>query len=98
MVQKRPHLVRVTGNLGWADGFMRLLRVGGFGFVDARCIWQVMFAITLVNILPDRGNRLAAKLNTIGTHIGDQTGGLTANIDAFIEFLGNLHRAAGGKT
>ena len=35
--------------------------------------------------------RAFAKLDTIGTHIGDQAGCITADIDALIKALGDLH-------
>ena len=63
---------------------MRFLGICGLGFIDARRIWQVTLAETLVNILADRSNSFAAQLNTVGSHIGDQASGFAANIDAFI--------------
>ena len=42
-------------------------------------------------------HRLHAHLHAIGSHIGDQAGNLAANIDPFIQLLGNLHGSAGRK-
>ena len=37
--------------------------------------------------------RLARDLDTVGTHIGDQANGTTADIDALVEPLGDVHGA-----
>ena len=66
-------------------------------FIDPWRIWQVFVAKTLSDFLSDGRNSLAAKLNPVSSHVGDQAGRLRPDIDAFVELLGNLHSTAGRK-
>ena len=76
---------------------MRFLGVGRLGFVYARRLWQVTRAKPVGDVATQSRDRFTTQLDAVRTHIGDQTGGLTTNIDAFIQLLRDLHRAGGGK-
>src|SRR5690554_1284829 len=58
--------------------------------------------VVVAVILPDhpacRGDRLACNLDAVGSHVGDQTDSLAADVDTLIEPLRDLHGALGGKT
>ena len=97
MIEKGLHLFWVTRYGCWPDGLVRFLRIRGFGFVNPRRIRHIARAKSVTDITSDSGNGLIAKLNTICPHIGNQAGCLATYIDAFIEFLRNLHCPAGSK-
>ena len=42
-------------------------------------------------MVADRGDRLARHLHAVGPHVGDQAGGLAADIDALVELLRQPH-------
>ena len=90
-------LVRRPADVGRTDGLVSFLCVGGSRLVDPRAVRQVAVAETLADLAANRGKGLAAKLYAVCPHIGDETRGLGADIHTFIEFLRNLHRAAGRK-
>ena len=70
---------------------MRLLRVLDLALVFARRRRQVVGAVARRDMVADRGDRLARHLHAVGPHIGDQAGGLAADIDAFVELLRQPH-------
>ena len=80
-------------HVGRAHRLMGFLRVFGFGGVFARHTRQIERAEFFLDHRPARGNRLGSHIDTVCTHIGDQTHGLATDIDAFIETLGHLHGA-----
>ena len=98
MVEIGPYLVGGPADIGWPDGLMCLLGIGGLCLVNTWFFRDISRAIARTNIITQCGDGLGAKLNPISSHIGDQTGGLTANVDTFIELLGNLHGPASGET
>ena len=72
-------------------GVLRLARIrpGAFGHVIGS-IGRSDMAAGLID-------GLSGHLNAVGPHIGDQADGLAADVDAFIEALGDLHGLAGGE-
>ena len=72
---------------------MRFLGVLGLGRVDARLLRQIFLAEFLGDRAARRVDRLGRHLHAVGAHIGDEAGGLAADIDAFIEPLRDLHGA-----
>ena len=87
-----------AADIGWADGLVGFLRVGGRCAIDPRAVRQVPVAETLADLAAHRGQRLAAELHAVGPHIGDQACRLRSDIHALIKFLGDLHGAAGRKS
>ena len=74
---------------------MRLLGVLGLGLVVTRSLGDIFAAKTTGDDLARLYEGFRRGLDTVGPHIGDQTNGLAANIDAFIELLSCLHGALG---
>ncbi len=70
---------------------MRFLRVLGLGLVLARRVRHVGVAVILADHLARLGDRLRRDLHAVGSHIGDEAGGLAADVDAFIEPLRDAH-------
>ena len=70
---------------------MGFLSVFGAGFINPRRIWQVSVAMVTGNDPAHGGDRLLAHLHAIGSHIGDQTNGFTADINALIQALRDPH-------
>ena len=93
MIEERPDVVRMPGDIGWPDRFMRFLGVGRFGLVGARCGWHKIGTEPVTNSRANGANCLSAKLDAVGPHIGDQAGGFAANADPLIQLLGDLHGA-----
>ncbi len=77
------------------DGFVRFLRVLRLAGVDARRAGHIALAIALADDLARIGDAFGRHLHAIGTHIGDETDRLAADIDAFIKLLRDLHGALG---
>ncbi len=71
---------------------MRFLRVLGLGLVLARRVRHIGVAVILADHLARLRDRRAVDLHAVGSHIGDETGGLAADIDAFIKPLRDPHR------
>ena len=76
---------------------MRFLRIFGFGFVFANGGGKIILAETG----GDGGARIVQRfrrhVDSVGPHIGDQAGRLTANIDPLIKPLCGTHGASGIK-
>ena len=97
VIEKITNGVGRPRGVGRSDRLVRLLGVRGGGAVDPRRIGKVAVAKTLADLAAHAGDGLAAELNTVGPHVGDQAGGLAADIDAFIKPLRDLHCPAGRK-
>ena len=85
-------------DVGRADCLVRLLGVLGFAGVFARRSRQVVGAKAILHMVADAVDCLLRHLHAVGPHIGDQAGGLAADIDALIQALGQAHRLLGAKT
>ncbi len=70
---------------------MRFLRVLGLGLVLARGVRHIGVAVILADHLAGLGDRLGRDLHAVGSHIGDEAGGLAADVDAFIQPLRDAH-------
>ena len=86
-------VARAPRHVGRADRFVRLLRVLGLGRVFARRGRHVVVAEILGDDTPRRRDRLRREIDAVGAHIGDEAGRAVADVDAFIEALGDLHGA-----
>jgi hypothetical protein len=74
-----------------------LLRVLGLGRVLARRARHVAVAVFLADH-PARGlHGFRRHVDAVGTHIGDETDGLAADVDAFVEPLRDAHGLRRGK-
>ena len=74
---------------------MRFLRVLRFRCVLARRTRYIVVAVVLADHLADGRDRLRRDRNAVGTHIGDEAGGLAADVDAFIKTLRDPHGVRG---
>ena len=73
---------------------MRVLRIA-LG-AERPCLFRIIVcAVPAENVFLCRGLCLLGQSQGVGTHVGNQTGqALLADLDAFIQLLGNRHRAA----
>ena len=76
---------------------MRLLGVLGLGAVPSRLFREVGLAEVAGDQPARRGNGLLGDLHAVGAHVGDEPHGLAAQVDAFIELLGQAHGAGGAE-
>ncbi len=88
-----PDRCRRAHEIGRADRLVRFLGVLGLGRVEARLLRQVSGAEFLGDGVARGVDRLRRHLHAVGSHIGDQAGGLAADVHAFIEALRHLHGA-----
>ena len=95
--QKRLHAFGRAVHGRGADGFVRFLRVFGFGFVHARAVRQEIRADFVFNIVADFGERVFGQGNAVGTHVGNQADGALSHVDAFKKLLRGAHGAVGGE-
>ena len=86
-------VARALRHVGRTDRFVRFLRVLGLGGVFARRGGHIIVAEILGDDAPRRRDRLGREVDAVGAHISDETGRAVADIDAFIEALGDLHGA-----
>ena len=96
-IEAAAHLGGPARQIGRADRFMRFLRVLGLGLVLARRVRHIGVAVILADHLAGLRDRGAVDLHAVGSHIGDEAGGLAADIDAFIEPLRDPHGVRGRK-
>ena len=89
------HLLGQTRRVGRADRLMRFLRVLGFRGVFARNLRHETIAIFLADHTAHAGHRLRRHVDAVGSHIGNETGGLAANVHALIKTLRNAHGDGG---
>ena len=74
---------------------MRFLGVLGLGRVKTRARRHVAWAVLGLDQPPRLADRLGGELHAVGAHIGDQADGLAADVDAFIQALGDAHGRGG---
>jgi len=96
-VEKRAHLVRRVGNRGRADRLVGLLRVLRLGAVLVGGLRHVVGAVALADMVADFADGVVRQVDRVGTHVGDQTHGALADVDALVEILGGAHGARGGQ-
>ena len=89
------HLFGRAGKAGGAHRFMGFLGIGGGVGVGARRGRDILRAVFLADQGSGFGDRFGHDGDAVGSHIGDQAGGLAADVDAFIQALGDLHGALG---
>ena len=97
MRQMPRDIVRRAGDVGRADGFVRLLGVLGLGCVFARLGRDVIGAEAVTHMAANGVDGLACHRNTIGSHIGDQPDRIAVDIDTFIKLLRQTHDLLGGQ-
>ena len=76
---------------------MCFLGVFCLGLVGACLGWQCMVAVAFGYVGTQLLQRILCKIDRVGSHIGDQTHGIAANVHAFIQLLCHAHGAAGGE-
>ena len=87
-----------AAEVGRADGLVSLLRIFGFGGIAARHVRHIFRAEFIADDLAGGSDGFGGHIDAIGSHIGDETDGLAAKINAFVEFLRHTHGVGGGKT
>ena len=73
---------------------MRLLRILRLGGVLATTLNDHLWAESLADHRRGITDRLLAQRWRVGTHIGNETGALAADLHTLVELLGELHRDA----
>ena len=87
----QPRMVTATGlvlaEIGWADRFMRFLRILRLGLINAWLVGDVARIIAVRDGEPRGGNRARIHLHAVGAHIGDRA--------VLIKALRDPHRVIG---
>ena len=96
-LQISGHLLGQPRGVGGAHGFMGLLRILLLGRIGAGRLGHIGGAVLPGDDLAGPGHRLGRHVDAVGTHICNETHGLAAEVNAFIEALGELHGAGGGE-
>ena len=96
-IEAAAHARGMARHVGRPDRLMRLLGILGLGGVVAGRGRQIGLAEIFQDGVAGGGNGLRRHVDAVGSHIGDEPHRLAADIHAFIEPLGNLHGAGGGK-
>src|SRR6202011_1009044 len=73
------------------DRLVGFLGVLGLALILARRVRNVLLAVIGADDAPYAGNRLLGDLHAVGSHIGDETDRLAADVDAFVEPLRQAH-------
>src|SRR5665811_1421255 len=92
--QEAHEAIRPTDFNGGADGLVGLLCVLGLGLVLARGGRHVAVAVAAGDQFADGRDGLRHDLHAVRPHISNETFGFAAEIDTFIEALGELHGLA----
>ncbi len=87
--------LRAAGDVRGADGFVRFLGVFGLGLVAARGLGDEFAAVVAADKVTDGSDGLFGEVDGVGTHVADEAHSLVADIDAFVELLGDAHGPAG---
>ena len=96
VVEDAAQGLRPPREMGGPDRLVGLLGVAGLRLVSARAVTE----IGAVEVCDDRlrfRERLLGEGDGVGPHVGDQALAGRANVDAFVEALRDLHRAAGAE-
>ena len=97
MVQIGSYVGGLARDIGRTDRLVGFLRVFCRAAIDARRIRDVVRAELGADQCACGGDCLGRNGDPIGAHIGDQSNGVAAELDAFVKPLRNLHRARGAK-
>src|SRR5690606_39157238 len=89
------YLLRSPEEIRRADRFVGLLRVSSRIPKAARRFREVFGSVVRRDQPTAGSDRLARQVDAVGSHVGDEAGGLAADLDAFVEALRNPHRVAG---
>ena len=79
------------------DRLVRLLGVLGLRLVHARRLRHVALAELCLDLAARRRDCLGYDLHAVRSHISNEAHGLAADVDAFIEALGDLHGLTRGE-
>ena len=90
-------VARAARHVGRPDRFVRFLGVLGLDDIFPGRLGHVVVAEILGDDAPRRRHRLGGEIDAVGAHIGDEAGRAVADVDAFIETLGDLHGARRGE-
>ena len=93
-IQKTCPMVGNAGEVGRADRLVRFLGVLGLGRIETRLVRNIAAAELIADSAARRLDRLCRHLHAVGTHIGDETNRLAADVDTFVQPLGDLHGGA----
>ena len=93
VIKKLPHLLGMPEEISRTDGFVCFLRVLGLVGKIARLLGNIFVAEFSCDHAAGALDGFGSHLHAVGSHIGDKTHSLAADVDALVELLGNLHRA-----
>ena len=94
-VEVATHLLRGAVEVSGSDRFVSFLGVLRLGGIEAGLLRDVAIAKLLLDSAPRAVDRLRCHLYAVGTHIGNETDRLAADVYALIELLCHLHRSRG---
>ena len=80
-----------------ADRLVRFLGVLGLRRIDARAGRDVRRAVLGLDQAAGLADRLRRELHAVGTHVGDEADRLAADVDAFVQALGDAHGGGGAE-
>ncbi len=92
-IEEAPQLVWRAIEIGRTNGFVRFLGVLRLGRIEARLLRHVARSELVEHGGTGSVDGFRCHLHTVGTHIGNETDSLAADIDTFIKLLGDLHGA-----
>src|SRR6266702_3852379 len=92
------HVIRPAIEVGRTDRLMGLLGILGRALIDSRRPRNVFVAEGRSDQRPGLLRRFLAQLYAVGSHIGNETDGFAADIDALIELLRSAHRLGGAES
>ncbi|EXJ15395.1 hypothetical protein D779_1359 [Imhoffiella purpurea] len=85
----------LTQDGGRTDGLVGLLGVLRLGLVVTGLLGKIRLAIAFGDEGPDLAQGLLGQIDRVGSHVGDETHGAAADVDALVELLGHAHGALG---
>ena len=97
LVQIGGDVLRRPEQVGRTHGFVRFLGVLGLGRVDTGARRDVVGAVLGLDQAAGLADRLGRELHAIGTHVGDEADRLAADVDAFVQALGDAHGGGGAE-
>jgi hypothetical protein len=84
-------IARAVRHVGRPHGFVRFLRGLLLVLIIARRFGHILPAVVRCDVRADRADRFRRHEHAVGTHIGNETDRLAADVDAFVQALRDAH-------